>query len=252
MVAFKLDHTGATRAAGPPEACSAVTGSAAAPQEVGRLPGHDVDRTVTSQRRPSRAATTTGRRVRPARVPRRFDAQRVGVPQPGGRPHRQLRDLPRGRPRRPAPAARRLDLTDRRGLERGDRAGDVEAPVDVAGGQDEGRRGEAVATQVRALPDVGLPGAQHATDERAAVDGAAAVAPAVRADHQHRVRHGGARERLARSGQVELRPVRRGRRRAAPSLAVVRGRCRRGRRGSGRRWGGGRPGGRAAAASPRP
>ena len=111
--------------------------------------------------------------------------------------HGQLGDLPRLRPRRPPAAQPRLHLAHGRRLVRRDRTRDVEPPVEVARRQHQRRRGEAVAAEVGGLPDVRLAGRGHGPGERAAVDGAAAVAPAVRADEQHRVRHRLARQRCA-------------------------------------------------------
>ena len=181
------------------------------------MPGHGVALTVTSQRRPS--ARRRGGRRRRSSTPAATsddppstagsDAQRVGVPQPGREADRQLRHLSGRRPGGPPATARRLDLANRGGLQDRQRARDVQPAVDVARRQYEGSRGEAVTTQVRALPDVRLAGARDRPGERAAVDGTTAVAAAVRADQQHRVRHGLARQRGARRRKGELGQLRR-------------------------------------------
>ena len=85
-----------------------------------------------------------------------------------------------------------------------DGGGDVEAAVEVAGGQDQRRGGEAVAAEVAALPDVGLARVDEGADEGAPVERAAAVAAAVRAHQQQWVVHRPSRQPGARRGQREL------------------------------------------------
>ena len=165
------------------------------------MPGQAIAPTVTTQRRPSTAATVTCWSGASTSSGEGSTRSTFAPAQAGLGAHGELGDLPGLRPRRPPAAQPRLDLADGRSLERGDGTRDVEPSVEVAGGQDQGGRGEAVAAEVGGLPDLGLTGGRDRPRQRAAVDRAAAILTAVRADQQHRLAHGLAGQRLVHSGK---------------------------------------------------